>query len=331
MNETATPTDQALATQHAQSFGLVNADTMTQMEDLAQRFFKSGLAPSKFENAQQIIITALFGRELGLSFQQSLTAVHVIEGVPSLHYKDILGLIRARCPLAKIKFLQQDTGGCRIEAWRPGEEQPSVFTFMKEDAQRAGLLAERGGQIIKDNWRNYPEDMMVGRAVGRMGRRLFSDILRGFGYTPDEISDAPRMKTEAPAPRATTSEGAAPIPKRAPKPKVEVEEAQLVGEPYKPSAFTEMLREHVANETGDDSLRAKPAAEADPEAVNRAAVLELVEALNLAENSNTADYTYGKWRDQGHNEATLVQGYMIQAKAATNRKTREAASASQPE
>jgi hypothetical protein len=92
-----------------------------------------------------------------------------------------------------------------------------------------------------------------------------------------------------------------------------------------------MLREHVANETGDDSLRAKPAAEADPEAVNRAAVLELVEALNLAENSNTADYTYGKWRDQGHNEATLVQGYMIQAKAATNRKTREAASASQPE
>lgn len=316
MTEATIPQDQALATQHAQSYGLVTADTLAQMQDLADRFFKSGLAPSKFENSQQIIITALYGRELGLSFQQSLTAVHVIEGVPSLHYKDQLGLIRARCPKAEINFLQQDTKGCIIEAWRPGEKSHSKFSFMMEDAQRAGLLALRNGEIIKDNWRNYPEDMCVGRAVGRMSRRLFSDIMRGFGYTPEEILDAPKVKFEE-RPAATVSPEASVIPKRGkPAPKVEeIEEAQIVNE-TKETEASEPATEPTVIENQADSI-------------DRDAVLTLVEALNLAENSNTMDFTYSKWRDQNADkEATLVQGYMVYTKAQANMKQREAASAS---
>lgn len=310
MSEQPIPTDRALATQHAQNYGLVPAEQLAQMQDLADRFFKSGLAPSKFENPQQIIITALFGRELGMSFQQSLTAVHVIEGVPSLHYKDQLGLIRARCPEAKIKFLQADVEGCVIEAWRPGEEIPTKFSFTRADAQRAGLLALRNGEIIKDNWRNYPEDMMIGRAVGRMSRRLFSDVMRGFGYTPEEIMDAPKLNVAPAQPRATVSAEATVIPKKAKaaEPKPEIEEAQVVNEAAKLEAAPEAPSE-------------------EPEAIDRDAVLTLVEALNLAENSNTMDFIYSKWReDNANKEATLVQGYMVYTKAQANKRLSESAS-----
>lgn len=56
--------------------------------------------------------------------------------------------------------------------------------FSIDDAKRAG--------IYKGPWEKYPKDMCMWRCVSKLGRFLFSDILKGV-YVQGEISDAPPL------------------------------------------------------------------------------------------------------------------------------------------
>lgn len=184
-------TEQSLATRPEDQLGMLAEDQLAQLITHANIFWKSGLCPAKFDNPEAIIITAMYGREIGLSFMQALTDVHVINGVPGLSASGQSAVIRSKLPKAKIKILEQNEMVCRISMWRPGMDDPQEFSYTIEEADRANLTG-------KDNWRNHPTDMLTARCLTRGYRFVFKDILGSFSYTPEEIYSIPKPNKALP-------------------------------------------------------------------------------------------------------------------------------------
>jgi len=69
-----------------------------------------------------------------------------------------------------IKGTRKDTGEC------------CTASFSVEEARKAGLYKEGGG------WSKYPSDMCFARALSRLARRLFPDVI-GMAYVEGEIEE----------------------------------------------------------------------------------------------------------------------------------------------
>ena len=212
---TAKPPSAAVAlVPETTSYGLVTQDTLTSMLSQAQLFFKSGVCPPHITNPEALVVTALYGRELRMSFSQAMSGIFVINGVPGLQAKDQLAIIRRDMPEAEIVFLEQSNEACRIKARRTKADEFQEFGFTWQDAVHAQLNT-------KDTYMKHPADMLTARAIGRMTKALFSDTLRGFCYTPEEVRDIAKAQAERVAPvqargTATASPGARVAVKGAP-------------------------------------------------------------------------------------------------------------------
>ena len=213
----------ALATQSGDMLGMLSEVQLAQLTTHANIFWKSGFCPKKFDNPESIVITAMYGREIGMSFMQALTDIHVIDGIPSLSAPGQGGVIRQRLPAAKIVLLEQNEMVCRISMWRPGMDEPQEFSYTIEDAGRANLTG-------KDNWIYNPTDMLTWRCSTRGYRFIFKDILGSFGHTPEELYEL-RSRTPMPALPAAAPTGG--IPKVDP---AEAEAAAGIPEDDKPAA-----------------------------------------------------------------------------------------------
>jgi hypothetical protein len=71
---------------------------------------------------------------------------------------------------------------CSIRGTRNDTGETYVASFSVDDAKNAGLFKAGGG------WDKYPEDMCFARALSRLARRLFPDVI-GTAYVEGEIED----------------------------------------------------------------------------------------------------------------------------------------------
>ena len=144
------------------------------------------LAGTKGLSKEESMTVMMRGQELGVSPIASHEVISLIKSKKgsnfAYHYSLYLALIRKNLPEAEIKFIRRDHEGCVIKARRSKSEDFMEFSFLKADAQRANLLG-------KDNWRHYPTDLYCSKAVLRMGRILFGDVLLGLKDTPETILD----------------------------------------------------------------------------------------------------------------------------------------------
>jgi hypothetical protein len=84
---------------------------------------------------------------------------------------------------------------------RAGSERVVSATFTLEDAQRAGLVARDGS--AKGPWAQYRDQMLWARAVSKLMRQYFPDVVIGISYVPGELDDEedvePTVEAEADA------------------------------------------------------------------------------------------------------------------------------------
>ena len=214
---------------------------MRQSEILAQ----STIIPAAYRRkGADIVAAGLAGRAYGWDVMTSMRQFHVIEGTASLRPESMLGLVRQAGHSVTVEIHPDGAvaHGTRADT---GDEHSASFTM--DDAGAAGLADKR-------NWKQYRDAMLTWRAVAKLCRVLFPDVVLGAGYVPEELG------------ADVTAEG-------------ELVEAEVVGNDLMSVAAAKRA---VLEAVGGDVEQAKAAwANSFGDVVpSRTAVAEVVEALS---------------------------------------------------
>ncbi len=126
-----------------------------------------------------VMMIMLAARELGIPPCQALNGgINIINGKAEISARMMSALIRKAGHEIKIKTSTDDI--CVLVGKRADTQETQEASFSVADAQRAGLVKQGGG------WVKFPKDMCFARALSRLARQLFSDVI-GIGYVEGEI------------------------------------------------------------------------------------------------------------------------------------------------
>ena len=142
-------------------------------------------------NYEQAIAKMMVGDALGIHPAVAMQQLHLIEGKVSMSAGLMLSLARQRGWSHHVK--QRDTKACVIQWTSPSGTVTGESSWTEEDARRVKIPAKEGKErslLDKDNWRNYPRNMLFARAVSDGIRTFCPEITNGItAYTPEEIED----------------------------------------------------------------------------------------------------------------------------------------------
>lgn len=152
---------------------------------LASQLSKSSMVPKAYQGKpQDLFIAMAMGYQIGLSVEQSVQAIAVINGKPCLWGDDMLALCMAHSDFQDIiesPFVKDGVIGSSCTIKRKGMEDHTVI-FDMNMAKKAGLLSKQGP------WTQYPERMLQLRARGFALRDRFPDALKGI-KSREEVED----------------------------------------------------------------------------------------------------------------------------------------------
>lgn len=155
---------------------------------LGEVFARSGMFKDAGDDAKAIV-KIVFGAELGVSPMSAMTGIYMVDGKLSVggqllagilkqpRWRDMyrLDVLQFEPTIAEVAIHERDRASGEWVELQPH----SVFTI--EDAQQAQLLG-------KHNWKAYPRNMLLWRAVTNAVRLHCPDIVGGAPvYTPDEL------------------------------------------------------------------------------------------------------------------------------------------------
>ncbi len=133
-----------------------------------------------------VMMIMLSARELGIPPMQALNGgINIIQGKVEISARMMSALIRKAGHQLKV---QECTAQHCILVGRRGDTgETQSASFSVAEAQLAGLVKQGGG------WTKWPKDMCFARALSRLARQLFSDVI-GIGYVEGEISQVVEKK-----------------------------------------------------------------------------------------------------------------------------------------
>ena len=166
---------------------------------LAERVSKSGLVPQAYRGKpMDAAVAIMYGAEVGLPPMTSLQRIIVINGKPTLDAQGMAALIRGAGH--SITGDATDTEATAIGK-RLDNGDTMTVTFTIADAKRANL-------VKNGPWTQYPSSMLWARAVSKLARELFPDVLMGMSYVPEEMGEVAGVEV--------------PVVKPAPVPDIEI-------------------------------------------------------------------------------------------------------------
>lgn len=189
------------------SFAVATQENLDPIKQWCQLVATSALVPDALRGKPADVFTiVMFGLDLGFKPTQAMQWVYVVKGRPSLSAEGM----RARVLTQGHEFRVVASTGVEavVEGRRKGAEEWNRAEFTMEQAKRAGLDG--------DNWRKYPEDMLLARATSRLCKRFFSDVIGGLEAYEDLVDRALTAQAaalaDAVAAREAPAVEAAPVP-----------------------------------------------------------------------------------------------------------------------
>ena len=182
---------------------------------IGQVFAQSGFFKDARQEAQAIT-KVIAGQEIGLKPMQAMTNIHVFDGKVTLG-ASLIGMLIKRSGTYRYSVEKLDRAECVITIMERFEDEWVIagtagFTF--KEAEHAGLTT-------KNNWRNYPEDMLFARAISRAARRYCPDVFGGSVMSTEEMRDEGyEVSSGAEARQAQLDEQAADLAALDAKPRV---------------------------------------------------------------------------------------------------------------
>ncbi len=129
-----------------------------------------------------VMMIMLAARELGIPPMQSLNGgLNIIQGKVEISARMMNALIRKAGHQISVK--ENTDNHCILIGKRCDTGETLSVSFAVADAQKAGLIKAGGG------WTKFPKDMCFARALSRLARQLFSDVI-GIGYVEGEIKSS---------------------------------------------------------------------------------------------------------------------------------------------
>src|SRR3990170_3744818 len=189
--------------------------TWEQLYNYAKEISQTDFVPKNmFGKPGAVLACWQKGQEVGLPPMASLESIAIINGRPAIHSNGYWSLITSH-PLCEWfnetppdEALKQGYGECTIK--RRGNPHPVVRRFSMEEAKTASLLT-------KDNWKNYPGDMLQNRARHRAGDDAIPEAAQGL--IPADIAQDLEPRDVTPAkeeplkiPQAVKEDGNEPDP-----------------------------------------------------------------------------------------------------------------------
>src|SRR5215467_1393977 len=148
---------------------LMLPQTYSELERWAQKAAKTEMIPKAYRGKPDDITIAIqYGSEIGLGHMESLKSIAVINGNPAVYGDGLLSICQ------------------RHPDFEDLIEEPKIFRFSQEDAQRAALWGKPGP------WTQYPQRMLQMRARGFALRDQFADALKGL-ISREEAADYPTV------------------------------------------------------------------------------------------------------------------------------------------
>jgi len=154
---------------------------------LAGQLSKTEMIPKNYRGKPQDLFVAMaLGYQIGLSVEQAIQAIALINGKPCLYGDDMLALCMNHPSFVDLieKPIVSNTNqvigySCTVKRKNMADHEEKFDLNM---AKKAGLLGKQGP------WTQYPERMMQMRARGFALRNRFPDALKGI-KSREEVED----------------------------------------------------------------------------------------------------------------------------------------------
>ena len=134
-------------------------------------------------------------KSLGISPLEALNGgLYYVNGKVGMSTEMMASLIRERGHSIS-KDPKSDNSICVLHGRRKDTGDTWTVSFSMGDATKAGLA--------KNMYDKYPAIMLYNRAMSCLARQLFPDVIKGAGYTMDElqeIKDSKQVSYQSPAP-----------------------------------------------------------------------------------------------------------------------------------
>lgn len=126
-----------------------------------------------------VMMIMLAARELGIGPFLALNGgLNIINGKTEISARLMNAMIRRSGH--SIKTIESTDSICTLRGVRADNGDAQETSYSLEEAKRAGLVKPGGG------WTKNPKDMCFARALSRLARQLFADVI-GTGYCEGEI------------------------------------------------------------------------------------------------------------------------------------------------
>lgn len=157
---------------------------------MADALSRAGMLPPALRGSQaDVALMIMAGRDLGLTFTAALRGIHVFDGRITMAASLMAARGLESGIVTRYEVVKNDPEECVVHAYRVGVEQPFIGRFSMAMARQ---ITAKGGSSMKladkDNWKNYPEDMLYARATARAFRKAAPEVLFGI-YDPDEVDE----------------------------------------------------------------------------------------------------------------------------------------------
>ena len=222
---------------------------------------KSGLFGVK--TPEQAIALMLVAQAEGRNPFEAARDYHIIQGRPALKADSILA--RFQQAGGSVRWIELSDTKAVAEFSHP-QGGKVIIDWDLDRAKRAGLLG-------KDNWRNYPRQMLRARVISEGVRTVFPGVCVGT-YTVEEVQD---MAASVPAASQEYTFVDPPTPQATPQDTPQAAEQETAqAAPPKPADWDELALKNRAKEI-----------------VNEKAILEITQKR--------------LWKDSGHDWAKFIE------------------------
>lgn len=162
---------------------LQDVDTMNKMckELMKSKHYAAMGEPGLFAIVQK-------AKSLGVSPLEALNGgLYYVNGKVGMSTEMMASLIRERGHSIS-KDIKSDNSVCILHGKRKDTGDTWTVSFSMGDAQKAGLA--------KNMYDKYPAIMLYNRAMSCLARQLFPDVIKGAGYTMEELNEIKDSKAQ---------------------------------------------------------------------------------------------------------------------------------------